>query len=89
MLRDIPEAVQKMFRQPARRNNDAGNGNGVPYTLGAGSAAAMYLIKYMSKDCAEISAAVTYLLDCARHIVQYPSTAGDAEEGALLDDVLR
>ena len=82
-------APAALARERERRRPDAGSGNGVPYTLGAGSAAAMYLIKYMSKDSAEFSAAVTYLLDCARHFEQYPSTAGDAEEGHLFGPVVR
>ena len=41
-------------------------GNAVPYTLGAGQGskgASMYQIKYMGKDCVEISASASVLVD--------------------------
>ena len=56
-------------------------GNAVPYSLGAGSgskSASLYQIKYMGKDCVEISASATMLIDAYEHIKQFPSSAEDA-----------
>ena len=39
--------------------------------------ASMYQIKYMGKDCVQISASASMLLDAMKNITEYPSTADD------------
>ena len=59
------------------------NGNAVPYDLGAGEGskgAAMYEIKYMGKDCVDLGAAASVLVDAAKHVREYPSVAEDSGE---------
>ena len=55
--------------------------NAVSYPLGAGTgaiAAGFYQCKYMGKDCVEISAAASFLVDAFEHIKNYPSKAADS-----------
>jgi hypothetical protein len=55
-------------------------GNAVPLQLGAGQGskgASLYQIKYMGKDCVEISASASVLLDAYEHVKNYPSAAPD------------
>jgi hypothetical protein len=46
------------------------------YTQAMG--AIIYMIKYMSKDAAELSHSLSSIVDAFKHIQKYPSTAGDA-----------
>ena len=57
--------------------------NAVPYDMGAGEAskgASMYEIKYMGKDCVELGAAASVLVDAARSVREFPSVAEDSGE---------
>jgi hypothetical protein len=59
--------------------------NAVVYLLGAGGAsksAAMYQIKYLSKESVDISASASTLVDAAIHNRDYESTADDAGEAS-------
>lgn len=56
-------------------------GNAATYSLGAGAgskAASMYQIKYMGKDCVEVAATGSVLLDAHKHVMEHESVAEDA-----------
>ena len=61
--------------------------NTAPLVLGSdvcAKAALFYLVKYMTKDSAELNVSLSVLADARKHIDRYPSTAADAGCGTRL-----
>ena len=59
--------------------------NTAPLVLGSdvcAKAALFYLVKYMTKDSAEMNASLSVLADARRHMDKYPSTAEDSGSGS-------